>query len=151
MNLADLLGDVGGSSIADVITDNVVSKINSTVTGALLSTVTVNQSGHLGLFGSGPEFQIHMGSFAIAPVSGNTFSLSYNISLSVAETDDNDLFFDLGRNADQFAIRPTSPSAYFPSFSNAIGLKASAVYGHTYTVVITSPGLAPLTFDITAS
>src|SRR2546421_3295133 len=122
-NLADFLGDVGGTSIGDVIDNNIVSAINGTAIGSLLSSISVSASGHLGLIG-GPHFDVSMDSLAISLVSGDTYQVTSHITLDVTDTDDDHLFFDLGRNADQFAIRPTTTNAYFPSFSNAIPLKA---------------------------
>src|SRR5258706_6697458 len=134
-NLADFLGDVGGTSIGDVIDNNIVSAINGTAIGALLSSISVSASGHLGLIG-GPHFDVTMDSLALSLVSGDTYQITSHITLDVTDTDDQHLFFDLGRNADQFAIRPTTTNAYFPSFSNAIPLKAGFDVGFDFGVKV---------------
>ncbi|HEV8379144.1 MAG TPA: hypothetical protein VGP99_09870, partial [Tepidisphaeraceae bacterium] len=122
-NLAEILSGVGGSTLGDVIEDNIVDAINGTAIGTPLSAISVDASGDLG-FLSNKHFEVHLSSLALNPVSGDTFEVTSNITIKVTDVDDDDLFFDLGRNADQFGIRPTIPNAYFPSFSNPIALEA---------------------------
>ncbi|HEV8604724.1 MAG TPA: calcium-binding protein [Tepidisphaeraceae bacterium] len=121
-NLASIISAVGGSTLGDVIQDEIVDQIAGLAIGTALSTdLTFSASGG-GLFG--PEFEVHASNPQFSLVSGDNYKITFDITITVTDTDDGNLFFDLGRNADQFGIRPTSPNAYFPSFSNSVGLEA---------------------------
>src|SRR5436190_10492138 len=121
-SLTDLLNNVGGSTLGDLIKDNIADAIDGTALGTQLSAISVDASGTF--FLTDKHYEIHLGSLSMNLVSGNTFEISSNITLKITDTDDDDLFFDLGRNADQFAMRPTTPNAYSPSFTQPIALDA---------------------------
>src|SRR6266576_2292809 len=87
-NLTDLLGGVGGTTLANVIKTNVANAINGTALGTQLSAIHVDQSGDF--FLTNKHFQIHLGNLALNLVSDNTYEVSSNITLKVTDKDDSD-------------------------------------------------------------
>src|SRR5688572_10206115 len=122
-NLADLLGEVGGDTLKELIEDEIAGHVQGVSLGSVLCDLEFSDSGSIGLFDP-VDYSVSISNVELVHNSGSSYTLTFDVDLSISETDDDGIYFDLGRNADQFGIRPTIQNAYFPSFSNEIEVEA---------------------------
>jgi hypothetical protein len=148
-NLFDMLNAVKGAGLTNLIKNGVASPIGALATGSPITAMNLAP-----LAGSlfGIDFAVTVNNAQLTPISGNDYKLSVDVNVTLVDADSDALFFDLGRNADQFGIRTTVPNIYFPSFADEVNVKAglSVTFQAAEHVTITevTPGAGNPTPDV---
>lgn len=138
VNLSTLLGSIGG--LGGVIKSNVATPIGNVPVGSGIGALNLAPV-DLTVFGI--HTQVNVGNAKLtAPASGDVYKLTVDVSVTVTDNDvdglANNLYFDLGRNADQLGIRPTMDNQYFPAFGgNSVNVKAGMSVSFTAGVDVT--------------